>query len=56
MNNKKDLLALYRNYLFALQEREEYGNKYGDTEEIIKYYEEELKIKRKKSTNQISAN
>ena len=26
----KDLLELYRNYLFALQEREEYGDRYGD--------------------------
>lgn len=48
MKNKKDLLSLYRNYLFALQERKEYGDKYGDTEEIIRYYEEELKIKSKK--------
>lgn len=39
---KKDILLLYRNYLFSLQEREEYGDLYGDTEEIIKYYEETL--------------
>ena len=42
---KKNLLELYRNYLFALQTREEYGDKYGDTKEIIKDYEEQLKIK-----------
>ena len=42
---EKSLLELYRNYLFALQEREEYGDKYGDTDEIIKQYEEKLKIK-----------
>jgi hypothetical protein len=42
---EKDLLMLYRNYIFALQERQEYGDKYGDTEEIIKQYEEKLKIK-----------
>lgn len=42
---KKNLLELYRNYLFALQVREEYEDKYGDTKEIIKDYEEQLKIK-----------
>ena len=42
---EKDLLTLYKNYIFALQEREEYGEQYGDTDEIIKQYEEKLKIK-----------
>ena len=42
---EKDLLTLYRNYIFALQAREEYGEQYGDTDEIIKQYEEKLKIK-----------
>lgn len=37
-----ELLILYRNYLFALQEREEYGDKYGDTDEIIEMYEKKL--------------
>ena len=45
MEKEKDLLTLYRNYIFALQEREEYGTQYGDTDEIIKQYEEKLKIK-----------
>lgn len=45
MENEKDLLTLYKNYIFALQTREEYGEKYGDTDEIIKQYEEKLKIK-----------
>ena len=45
MENEKDLLMLYRNYIFALQTREEYGTQYGDTDEIIKQYEENLKIK-----------
>ena len=51
---KKNLLELYRNYLFALQTREEYGDKYGDTKEIIKDYEEQLKIKslRKEAKNE----
>lgn len=40
----KDLLILYRLYLFAIQEREEYGDKYGDTDELIKMYEKKLKI------------
>ena len=47
---KKNLLELYRNYLFALQTREEYGDKYGDTKEIIKDYEKQLKIKVKDKT------
>jgi len=38
-----DLLTLYKNYLFALREREEFGDKYGDTEELIKIYELKLK-------------
>lgn len=42
-----ELLMLYRNYLFALQTREEFGDKYGDTYEIIDMYEEKLKIKKK---------
>lgn len=37
-----DLLELYRNYLFAVQNRAKYGDKYGDTEEIIKMYEKKL--------------
>lgn len=45
---KLNELILYRNYLFALKEREEYGDKYGDTDEIIKNYEENLNIKVKK--------
>ena len=40
-----NLLELYKNYLFALQTIQEYGDKYGDTKEIIKDYEEQLKIK-----------
>jgi hypothetical protein len=42
----KDLLELYRNYLFALQEREEYGDKYGDTDELIETYQKTLKLTR----------
>lgn len=38
----KNILEIYRNYLFALQEREEYGDKYGDTDEIIEMYEKKL--------------
>lgn len=37
----KELLEIYRNYLFALQTIEEYGNKFGD-EDVIKIYEEKL--------------
>ena len=38
----KDLYVIYRNYIYALQIREEFGEKYGDTSEIIKFYEENL--------------
>lgn len=41
--NMIDLLKLYRNYLYSLKEREEYGTKYGDTDEIIEMYEEVLR-------------
>lgn len=47
MEVKQDLITLYKLYLFALQERQEYGSRYGDTEELIKMYEEKLKIKKK---------
>lgn len=46
---QNNLLEFYRNYLYTLQENREYGDKYGDTDEMIKLYEEELakyKIKR----------
>lgn len=38
----KDLLMIYRNYLASLQYRKEYGDKYGDTEELIEMYEKRL--------------
>lgn len=38
----KNIFVIYRNYLFALQERNEFGDKYGDTEEIIQIYENKL--------------
>ena len=39
---KRDLLRLYQNYLYALREKQLYGDKYGDTNEIIKMYEKQL--------------
>ena len=47
-NSIKEMLKIYRNYLFALQEREEHGDKYGDTDELIKMYEEQLGINKPK--------
>ena len=44
----KNLLEIYRNYLFSLQEREEFGDKYGDTDELIKIYEMKLGVKNEK--------
>lgn len=46
---KKDLLKTYRNYLYSLQYRKEFGSKYGDTIELIKMYKKELKINKKKT-------
>lgn len=37
-----NIFELYLNYLFALEERKEYGDKYGDTLELIEMYEKEL--------------
>lgn len=42
----KDTLQMYKNYLYALRVRQEYGNQYGDTDEIIKMYEDDLGIKK----------
>lgn len=46
---KRDLLRLYQNYLYALREKQLYGDKYGDTDEIIKMYEDILEIKPNKN-------
>lgn len=42
MSTKLDLMRLYLNYLFALDQRRLHGEKYGDTLELIKIYEEHL--------------
>lgn len=42
MENKEDLIIIYRNYLYALEERKIYGDRYGDTDELIKIYEKKL--------------
>ena len=42
----KDKLTLYRNYLATLEYNKEYGNKYGDTKELIEMYEKKLEIKK----------
>ena len=48
MENKKegqiDILTIYSNYLHTLEYNNEYGDKYGDSLELIKFYEERLKI------------
>jgi hypothetical protein len=40
---KKNILEIYMNYLYAIRMHEEYGNLYGDTCDIIKCFEEEIK-------------
>lgn len=42
---KKDILITYRNYLATLQYHQEYGDKYGDTQELIEMYERKLNMK-----------
>ena len=44
----KDTLEMYRNYLATLQYHQEYGDRYGDTQELIEMYEEKLQIKKVK--------
>lgn len=39
---QEDVMTLYKLYSFAVQEREEYGDKYGDTDELMQMYEEKL--------------
>ena len=40
-----NIFELYLNYLFSLEERRKYGDKYGDTLELIEIYEEYLEEK-----------
>ena len=40
----KDTLQIYKNYLFALREKQLHGDKYGDNDELIKIYEDLLGI------------
>ena len=40
--DKKNILEIYKNYLYALRIREEFNDKYGDTDELIEIYEKEL--------------
>lgn len=39
---KDNIIEIYMNYLHAIRMHEEYGDKYGDTDDIIKYYEEKI--------------
>ena len=48
----KNLITLYKLYLYALEERERYGEKYVDPEDIIEMYEIKLKIKKKEKINE----
>ena len=51
MEYKENIEELYLNYMRALDYREKYGDKYGDTEEMIKLYEKKLeKILKPKKT------
>ena len=39
---KENIIEIYLNYLHTIRIREEYGDLYGDTDEIIKYYENKI--------------
>jgi len=39
---KENILELYMNYLHAIRMREEYGDIYGDTDNIIEYFADEI--------------
>ena len=45
----KDTLQMYMNYLYSLRERQEHGEQYGDTDEIINMYEKDLGIKKEEN-------
>ncbi len=47
-----DLFELYRNYIFSIEERKEYGDQYGDTEEILSIYEKKLEKVLKKENRE----
>ena len=40
---KENIIEIYMNYLYAIRMHEEYGDTYGDTDEIIKHYEKKLR-------------
>lgn len=42
MEYKENIEKLYLNYMRALEIRQKHGDKYGDTEEMIKLYEKKL--------------
>ena len=39
---KENIIETYLNYLHAVRMHEEYGDLYGDTDDIIKYYENKI--------------
>ena len=39
---KENIIEIYLNYLYAIRMHEEYGHLYGDTDDIIKYYENKI--------------
>lgn len=40
---KENIQEIYMNYLHAIRMHEEYGELFGDTNEIIEYYETKIK-------------
>lgn len=39
---KENIIEIYLNYLHVVRMHEEYGDLYGDTDDIIKYYENKI--------------
>ena len=51
MEYKENIGELYLNYMRALEIRQKYGDKYGDTDDMLKLYEKKLeKILKPKKT------
>ena len=41
-NENLEILTIYKNYLYSIEERKTYDDLYGDTDELMLLYEEEL--------------
>lgn len=42
INTTENIIEIYNNYIHLIQNNQEYGDKYGDTKELIEIYEKKL--------------